>query len=97
MKLTPQAAMSVCKSAAKRGVLIWRIEGGIKHLPSTEFPCGAFEARLDCIWDGPNPPMSMQEAAIVNRQAYDFIKEESLNHNAFIITATEVNKNYNRS
>src|SRR4026209_2272366 len=79
MKLSPDAAIAVCVQAAERGLLISRIEGGIWH--------GAtFEARLDCIWDGRDPPIKESEAALNNARAADFIRGETSVHNAFVIT-----------
>jgi len=49
MKLSADAAIRVCLTAASRGLVVARIEGGIWHHPG-------FEARGDCIWDGANPP-----------------------------------------
>lgn len=80
MKLTPDAAIRVSLAAAKNGLLIARVEGGIWHDPG-------FEARLDCIWDGASPPIDEVGADQNNTDAADFIREESHRHNAFVLTA----------
>lgn len=79
MKLTPESAIDVCLQAANRGLVIVRIEGGI-------FSEKGFEARLDAIWDGKDPPLSYEETCENNLRAYLDIKAESELHNAFIIT-----------
>ncbi|MEN7529545.1 colicin immunity protein [Cupriavidus sp. DL-D2] len=80
MKLSTNAAVAVCESAVKHGLLIARIEGGIWHAPG-------FEARLDCIWDGFNPPVDLQLAEQNNREAAAFIRKESGMHDVFVLTA----------
>jgi len=50
MKLSADAAIAVCERAAQHGLVVVRVEGGIWHSPG-------FEARLDCIWDGADPPV----------------------------------------
>ncbi|WP_244102159.1 hypothetical protein [Burkholderia ambifaria] len=52
MKLSTEAAIAVCEQAAQHGLVVARIEGGIWHFPG-------FEARLDCIWDGADPPIDL--------------------------------------
>lgn len=79
MKLTPNAAQEVCNKALEHGLVVVRIEGGIWHNPG-------FEARLDCIWDGVDPPVSETEAAINNARALEMIREEIEVHDVFIIT-----------
>ncbi|MDF2077559.1 hypothetical protein P2Q70_23480 [Pseudomonas mendocina] len=59
MRLSPEAAIGVCERAASEGVVVSRIEGGIWLNPG-------FESRLDCIWDGADPPLA-QAAAHTNR------------------------------
>ncbi|HEY8098734.1 MAG TPA: colicin immunity protein, partial [Methylobacter sp.] len=68
MTLTSAAAQDVCTKALKHGVVVVRIEGGIWHNPG-------FEARLDCIWDGVDPPVSETDAAINNARALEMICE----------------------
>jgi len=80
MKLSPSAAIGVCSKAVERGLVIARIEGGIWRAPE-------FEARLDCIWDGADPPIEKEAARRNNQLAVEFIKAEMRNHNAFILTA----------
>ena len=79
MKLTPTAAIGVCKEAAGRGLVVARIEGGIWHNPG-------FEARFDCIWDGSDPPINRQQAELNNLRAAEFVQSESTTHGAFILT-----------
>ena len=80
LKFTPDAAVKICLSAATLGYVVARIEGGIWHSPG-------FEARLDCIWDGADPPISLLQAQENNAAAAHFIKAESALHNAFVLTA----------
>ena len=79
MKLTSNAAQEACKRAIEYNVVVVRVEGGIWHNPG-------FEARLDCIWDGIDPPIAKSEAVVNNSKALKFIIEESNLHDAFIIT-----------
>jgi len=83
MKLSADAAIAVCKEASNHGLVVSRIEGGVWHNPG-------FEARLDCIWDGVDPPLSAEEAEVNNVQAIDFICRERDEHGAFIITAPPI-------
>jgi hypothetical protein len=83
MKLTPAAAIDVCRIAAQRGLVIARIEGGIWHSPG-------FESRLDCIWDGADPPLTFVEAQRNNEDAAKFIAEEKDLHDVFILTAPPI-------
>jgi|SRR5688572_14471923 len=78
MKLTPEAAIDVCLEAAQRGLVVVRIEGGIWHSPG-------FEARLDCIWDGAEPPIDLENAIANNARAAEDIRRERVIHGAFII------------
>lgn len=79
MRLSPDAAIAVCQQAAARGIFVGRIEGGIKRDRQ-------FEARVDCIWAGVEPPLSQAAAHENNLKAASFIKEKSDVHNAFILT-----------
>ncbi|MFC0576319.1 colicin immunity protein [Paraburkholderia solisilvae] len=83
MKLTPEAAIAVCEQAAQRGLVVARIEGGIWHNPK-------FEARIDCIWDGADPPIASQAAHENNLSAIEFIRSVLPEHSAFIITAPPI-------
>lgn len=83
MKLSPEAAITVCLTASMRGFVVARVEGGIWHNPG-------FEARLDCIWDGADPPMDVATANRNNLDAAEFIREESKVHSIFIITAPPI-------
>lgn len=83
MPLSPRAAVEVCLTAAASGRLIARIEGGIWHDPG-------FEARLDCIWDGADPPLPESAAHQNNLEAAEFIKEEMDFHSVFILTAPPI-------
>jgi len=82
MRLTPEAAAEVAIQAASHELLIWRVEGGV-------WSEGYFMARVACIWDGYDPPLSFDQANSNNHLAADFIREESVEHNAFILTTTE--------
>jgi Colicin-E5 Imm protein len=83
MRLSPAAAIDVCMIAAANGIIVARIEGGIWHSPG-------FEMRLDCIWDGADPPISESDAHLNNLAAADFIREEMDFHTAFIFTAPSI-------
>ncbi|MDR0244132.1 MAG: colicin immunity protein [Burkholderia sp.] len=83
MKLSPEAAIAVCEQAARRGRLVARIEGGIWHNSQ-------FEARIDCIWDGVDPPVDVKAAHENNLLAIEFIREEIPQHGAFIISALPI-------
>lgn len=80
MRLSPRAAMQVCAEAAREGLVIARVEGGIWHAPG-------FESRLDCIWDGQDPPLDQDQASGNNKEAARFIASQSPAHSAFILTA----------
>lgn len=83
MKLTPDAAIAVCKIAAERGFVVLRVEGGI-------WRCPGFEARLDCIWDGRATRVSLCQARGNNQSAAEFIRSEAVRHDAFIITVDDI-------
>jgi hypothetical protein len=80
MKLSRDAAIDVCRQAGARGLLVVRIEGGIRR------PDRTFEARLDAIWDGAEPPINPDKAEQNNTKAADFIRSQTTDYNAFIIT-----------
>jgi hypothetical protein len=54
MKLGRVAA--ACRAAAPQGLVVVKIEGGI-------WKNGTFEARLDAIWGGIDPPTDNESAA----------------------------------
>ena len=74
------AAVEVCLEAIRHGLIVARIEGGLWRNPG-------FEARLDCIWNGADPPVESSAAIRNNREAADFIQSESRTHDAFVLTA----------
>jgi len=80
MRLSAVAAIDVCRAAASRGFVIARVEGGVWHFPG-------FEARLDCIWDGADPPIDAPNAAANNQAAEAFIQAARGRHDVFVITA----------
>ncbi|WP_327206577.1 colicin immunity protein (plasmid) [Rhizobium beringeri] len=80
MKVSADAAIAICQRATEHGLVIARIEGGIWHAPG-------FEARLDCIWDGADPPVDMMKAKQNNGAAAEFVRSERDVHDAFVITA----------
>ncbi|MDR3322640.1 MAG: hypothetical protein LBS89_00340 [Zoogloeaceae bacterium] len=80
MKVSADAAIAICKVAVKHGLVVARIEGGIWHTPG-------FEARLDCIWDGVDPPVDYETTKRNNQLAADFICSEQGEHDVFVITA----------
>jgi hypothetical protein len=77
--LSPSAAIDVCRAAAGKGLVVVKIEGGIS---STD----KFEARLDAIWDGADPPMDQDEVDKNNGRARVFIRSAASAYNAFILT-----------
>ena len=79
MQLSRAAAIDVCRKAAAKGLLVVRIEGGIKRDRT-------FEARLDAIWDGTDPPIDPDKAEQNNLRAADFIHLQHRDYNAFIVT-----------
>ncbi|MEL4181509.1 colicin immunity protein [Roseateles sp. PN1] len=79
MKLAPEAAMHACRGATEAGLVVVRVEGGIWQNPG-------FEARVDCIWDGIDPPATSSETSINNGNAAAFIGQEALTHSAFVLT-----------
>lgn len=83
MRLTGTAAEDVCNSAAAEGMLILRVEGGFHDTTG-------FEARLDCIWNGKNHACNLLDACKNNSEAAKFVKCNSDNHNAFIITVDRI-------
>jgi len=83
MKLSADAAIAVCERAGQHGLIIARIEGGIWHFPG-------FEARLDCIWDGVDPPVDDGVAEQNNLAAAEFIRSESEVHDVFVVTAPQM-------
>lgn len=80
MKVSANAAVAICERAAQRGLVIARVEGGIWHAPG-------FEARLDCIWDGVDPPVDQRTAEQNNHAAAEFVRTEQAVHDVFVITA----------
>ena len=83
MKLSTNAAIEVCLRAAQHGLVVARIEGGIWHAPG-------FEARIDCIWDGDDPPVGVGVAEENNLAAAEFIRSETRGHDVFIVTAPRI-------
>ncbi len=81
MCLTRQAAIEVCRMAAPRGFLVVRWEGDIWHSPG-------FEARLDAIWDGLDPPVDLETAERNNAFAARMIGEEPAIHDTFVLTTS---------
>jgi len=79
MKLSRNAAIDVCAAAADHGLLVAKIEGGIARGKT-------FEARLDAIWDGADPPIDYEGATTNNLRAADFMRSCVDDYNAFIIT-----------
>lgn len=83
MKLARNAAVALCVSAAERGIIIVMVEGGIFRKPT-------FEARLDAIWAGADPPIEQEAADKNNLAAAEFIRSRSNDYNAFIVTSAPV-------
>lgn len=83
MKLTAGAAIAVCAEAAAHDLVVVRVEGGIWHHPG-------FEARLDCIWDGADPPLGRSVAENNNARAASFVVRVQDGHGAFILTTAPI-------
>lgn len=81
MKLGRETAIEVCLDATREGLLVLKIEGGI-------WSNSTFEARLDAVWDGADPPVEKKEVYKNNLAAANFIRSQPHNYNAFIITAS---------
>ena len=63
-----------------RNFVAIKIEGGI-------WSDGTFEARMDAIWDGADPPVKGKDAHENNLAAANFIRSQDPSYNAFIITS----------
>jgi len=92
MKLSAKAAYDLCQEASRRDILVMCVEGGI-------WSPGRFGARLDCIWDGLDPPVTREEAIENNNEAAAFIREQSTMvrpngapTNAFIFTVCHISE-----
>lgn len=83
MKISAEAAIAVCVEAAKRGLVVARVEGGVWHNPG-------FEACIDCIWDGLEPPISLEVAHANNLAAADFVRAEDGRHDVFVLTTPSI-------
>jgi len=79
MKLTRPAAIGLCLAAVSKELVVVKVEGGI-------WSDGQFEARLDAIWDGLDPPLGQEKAKENNLKAANFIKSVPAIDNAFLIT-----------
>jgi len=80
MKLARTAALELCDWAAERGIVIVMVEGEI-------FREGTFEARLDAIWKGEDPPIEREDADRNNLSAAEFIRSMDNDYNAFVISS----------
>jgi Colicin-E5 Imm protein len=85
MQLTPEAAMNVCLESASRHFLVLGIEGGIHK-------DGRFAPRGDCIWSGDETARDDVRASENNQKAAQFIKDNSVAHNSFLVTVVPVNR-----
>lgn len=83
MRLSPTAAIDVCSQAAHERLVVARVEGGIWRAPF-------FESRLDCIWDGADPPLSQESAHLNKLAASAFIQSQAAAQGAFILTAPPI-------
>jgi hypothetical protein len=83
LKLTREAARTACLQASDRGYAVVRIEAGIWRNPG-------FEARVDGIWDGANPPLGQKEANAQNLQAARNIEHEQAEYDTFILTVAPI-------
>jgi hypothetical protein len=80
MKLTPSSATMLAKVCNDKKIIVDYIEGGIYDERDR-----TFDASLDCIWSGFHPPYKYSKNEI-NDYAISFIRGESENYNAFVIT-----------
>jgi len=79
IKLTPSAAISICKEAGLRRLVVLGVEGG--NLREGKFaPDGA------CLWDGSENASEIDTVARNNEEAALFVEENQKEHNAFILT-----------
>lgn len=78
--LTLDAAVRVCELSSERGLVIYRVEGGIWRSPG-------FEARYDAIWDGQMPPLSTDAARSNNSRAIEMIQHDNAGCDTFVISA----------
>jgi hypothetical protein len=79
MKLTREAAIRLCLATAAKELVVVKLEGGI-------WRSGQFEARLDAIWDGLDPPLDQETTEENNLNAANFIRSAIGSVNAFIVT-----------
>lgn len=79
MMLRRSAAIQVCREAVDEGLVVVKIEGGF-------WQPQRFEARLDGIWDGLDPPLDQVSARENNFHAESYINSRREAFNAFIIT-----------
>ncbi|WPO98274.1 colicin immunity protein [Pseudomonas sp. HR96] len=80
MKISADAAVAICERAAQRGLVIARIEGGIWRAPG-------FEARLDCIWDGVEPPCRSENGRSEQSCSGRIRGAEKAVHDVYVLTA----------
>jgi hypothetical protein len=64
-----------------KGLLIVKLEGGIWFN-------GTFEARLDAIWEGVDPPVEEKDAYENNLAAANFVRSRDPGYNAFVVTSS---------
>lgn len=83
MAFSRTAAKQIFEIAGSRGFAIMRYEGGILEN-------GAFEARLDAIWDRYYLHSGLNFLEEGNRRAMIAIESEPENYNAFIVTVRAV-------
>jgi hypothetical protein len=80
MYLTADAALRVCRTAAQRELLVYRVEGGIWHHPG-------FEARLDAIWDSQiGAPVSAESVQQSNERLAMLIEQDPAGCDAFVVS-----------
>lgn len=81
--MTVEGARGVCQSAADRELIVVRIEAGYLEGQS-------FEARLDGIWDGQDPPVDVESVTENNQDALAYIEKMSTEYNGFVITVAPI-------
>lgn len=79
MKLTPDAAVELCKVCLDKEIIVVCVEGGIWNDKK-------FQARLDAIWTGKKPPLNLGDLMLNNERAIASIAEDRDECNAFIVS-----------
>ncbi len=80
MRLTPTAAIDVCRIATKKGILVLGVDGGVYKEP-------IFEAKINCSWSAKfKSPFTSEQLNNNNALAIEDIEADRNCCNAFILT-----------